>query len=207
MRHTTIRSTLGLVALAALVAAILAACGEKPRESGIQEAFAKHKDELYAIPGVNSITIYSGEGAGGDRIEISVYRGEKTPELEAAVPDEIEGYPVTIVERDPPEEHKVDIQGSIRSITSADVSAQEQGTVGSILVEGDPKDKVSIYDKASVAVTADTSIWLPMGEGKDFISFADLKEGDYVIVAFTGPVAESYPVQATAADIEVLPKI
>ena len=31
-----------------------------------------------------------------------------------------------------------------------------------------------------------------------------LHAGDRVAVTFTGPVAESYPVQATAADVELL---
>jgi len=182
--------------------AALLACGQPPK-TGIEQAFAAHKDELYAIPGVNSITIYSGQD--NDRIEISVLPGEKTPQIEAAVPDSIEGYPVTIVEREPPSPPTIDIEGTIRSIAPATAAGQSSGALGTIYVIAG-KSTGSTYDKASVKVTGDTSIWVPQGEGKEFLTFADLREGDFVIADFTGAVAESYPVQATAQDIEVLPK-
>jgi len=55
-----------------------------------------------------------------------------------------------------------------------------------------------------VRVTADSVVWAPEGEGRRSLAFSDLRAGDRVAVHFTGPVAESYPVQATAADVEVL---
>jgi len=205
VRRTAVIAMLAAVTFALVTAVTLAACnGDKNEKMGIEQAYAKHEKELRDIVGSATIAIYSGQG--NDRIEIQVDKGEKTAALEAAVPDEIEGYPVVIVEQEPYKPPPIDIQGTIKKITPSDVSGQEQGAAGSILVVAD-ETSGSTYDKASITITSDTTIWRPMGEGKDFITFADLREGDYVIVDLTGPVAESYPVQATAADIEVMPKI
>jgi Protein of unknown function (DUF3221) len=55
-----------------------------------------------------------------------------------------------------------------------------------------------------VRTTADTVVWAPAGEGRRSLVAGDLRAGLRVAVRFTGPVAESYPVQAVAADVEVL---
>lgn len=68
--------------------------------------------------------------------------------------------------------------------------------VGSFLVEGGEGD----YDKASVTVTADTVWYRRTADGYEVIDAptpADLT-GKRGAVRFTGAVAESYPVQATA---------
>jgi len=95
-----------------------------------------------------------------------------------------------------PPSDEPDITGIISSVT-----AQEGDTdlLGSILVEAtDSSD--GQYDMASVTVTPETEIY-------DTSSFTDqpvrvdfdaLAEGQLVAVVFTGPVAESYPVQAKA---------
>ncbi len=56
-------------------------------------------------------------------------------------------------------------------------------------------------DRAVVKVTSDTVIWMLKGGTG---TAADLGPGQFVSVWFDGPVAESYPVQATAADIRIL---
>lgn len=63
------------------------------------------------------------------------------------------------------------------------------------------------YDKASVKVTDKTVI--KIGEGKEAKEgkFSDIKKGTKLIVWFTGPVAESYPVQATAGKIVIMPVV
>ena len=43
-----------------------------------------------------------------------------------------------------------------------------------------------------------------MGEGRRELAASDLAVGQRVAVRFAGPVAESYPVQATAGDIEII---
>jgi hypothetical protein len=55
-------------------------------------------------------------------------------------------------------------------------------------------------DRALVTVTPDTGVWLSRG-GKGAV--ADLQAGQMVSVWFDGPVAESYPVQANAAQIAI----
>jgi len=69
-----------------------------------------------------------------------------------------------------------------------------------LLVVADPGSGSSV-DRASVRVTADTVVWTAEGARG---TAADLAVGEQVAVWFTGPVAESYPVQATAGVIQVL---
>jgi len=69
-----------------------------------------------------------------------------------------------------------------------------------LLVVADPGSSSSV-DRASVRVTADTVVW--MAEGSRGAA-ADLGAGEQVAVWFTGPVAESYPVQATAGVLQIL---
>jgi hypothetical protein len=83
------------------------------------------------------------------------------------------------------------------------ISAGAGPDQGSFLIVADPA-VASVVDRAMVRVTTDTVIWAPEGEGRHSLAFGDLSAGDRVAVRFTGPVAESYPVQATAADVEVL---
>lgn len=90
------------------------------------------------------------------------------------------------------------IRGAITVITPG------EGGLGAILVEG-PAGEGTSYDKASVNITGDTKLLLQRADGYGRITFADLKEGDAVEVWFTGAVAESYPVQATADTVVVVP--
>ncbi|HHY38988.1 MAG TPA: DUF3221 domain-containing protein [Clostridia bacterium] len=86
---------------------------------------------------------------------------------------------------------EIDIKGKITEVIVGD-----GGDVTGILVEGNPGD--GEYDKARVRIDEETRIL----EGKDGenLTSHDLKKGLTVEVIFTGPVAESYPVQATAND-------
>jgi hypothetical protein len=90
-----------------------------------------------------------------------------------------------------------DITGVVRDLTPGAAGAAV------LLVAADP-DVASSYDRASVRVTAQTTVWAPEGEGRTDLTAVDLAEGQRVAVRFTGPVAESYPVQATAGDVEIL---
>lgn len=115
-----------------------------------------------------------------------------------ATADDLGGSPPTGAAR-------YDIMGSVQRLdVDASVSAQEQGIVGAMLVVAPDGDTTSAYDQASVAITTETRIWRSVGEGAEELTIDDLSEGDMVIVQFTGPVAESYPVQATAGSIEIL---
>jgi hypothetical protein len=52
-----------------------------------------------------------------------------------------------------------------------------------------------------VRVTKDTAVWTPQGARG---VAADLARGELVAVWFSGPVAESYPVQAAAGAVQIL---
>lgn len=96
----------------------------------------------------------------------------------------------------PPKE-AASISGSITTVTPG------YGTLGSVLVEG-PTGASAAYDKASVNITASTTLLRKIADGYEGVSFADLDVGMRVDVWFTGPVAESYPVQATADAVVVV---
>jgi len=87
------------------------------------------------------------------------------------------------------------------------ISDKSEGTgdvLGTVLIEGVIEEDTT-YDKASVRVEGDTDIFQEEQDGTlTEGTFADLAEGQAVEAWFTGPVAESYPVQAKAAKIVIL---
>jgi len=91
-----------------------------------------------------------------------------------------------------------DIRGAITSISdgSGDV-------IGSVRIEGVIEEATS-YDKAVVRVESDTRIYRQVGNAMMEATFADLAVGQTVVAWFTGPVAESYPVQVKAAQIVIV---
>jgi len=97
----------------------------------------------------------------------------------------------------PPDEPP-SIRGTITTVTLG------SDGLGSILVEG-PIANGTTFDKASVRVIEDTEILLKGADGWGRFAFDGLAEGDTVEVWFTGPVAESYPVQATAGTLVLIP--
>ena len=94
-----------------------------------------------------------------------------------------------------------DIQGRITDILPGD--GQYKDFLGTIRIEGEPVTSTS-YDKAVVTVTRSTRMWKKSGEGYVAATWDDLKFGALVQAKFTGPVRESYPVQADAAEIVIL---
>ena len=68
-----------------------------------------------------------------------------------------------------------------------------------ILIEGEKQEDTE-YDKASVTVTDETEIFKSEGAA----SADALQAGVRVEVEMAGPVAESYPVQGTAAVVRIL---
>jgi len=59
------------------------------------------------------------------------------------------------------------------------------------------------FDKASLAITKDTTILKPVGDGYQVVTLEEPIEGLFVDAWVTGPVRESYPIQADA-DVVVL---
>jgi hypothetical protein len=70
--------------------------------------------------------------------------------------------------------------------------------IGSIRVEANPSDSAG-SDKAVVRITQGTTIV----RGDSGADFNVLSRGQWVRVWFTGPVRESYPVQADAARVQI----
>jgi beta-N-acetylhexosaminidase len=91
---------------------------------------------------------------------------------------------------------KFDIRGEITKLTLKDGSK-----IANILVEGKIHEDAS-YDKASVYVGEKTKIYQANTNKK--LTISDLKEGSQVEIIFTGPVRESYPVQADAEIIRII---
>ncbi|MCX7771380.1 MAG: hypothetical protein N2202_09940 [Proteobacteria bacterium] len=60
----------------------------------IEDVLKEHTDKLMSIPGV----IGTAQGICDGKPCIKVYLREKTPALEQKIPDNIEGYPVSIEE-------------------------------------------------------------------------------------------------------------
>jgi beta-N-acetylhexosaminidase len=104
-------------------------------------------------------------------------------------------------DKDRPE--KADIRGKVSRITPANDDVKKRGFVGNVLVEG-VKEETTNYDKAAILVTTKTTITKKTDKEKKACKFEDIKKGAKVQVDFTGPVAESYPVQATAKSIVIL---
>jgi beta-N-acetylhexosaminidase len=100
------------------------------------------------------------------------------------------------------DEKKVSIRGSLASAGQASEEEKKTGLLGNLLVEG-TKDKDAEYDKAMVKVTKGTKIYRQIGGELREASFDDLKGGVKVEIWFQGPVAESFPVQATAGKIVI----
>ncbi len=93
-----------------------------------------------------------------------------------------------------------DVRGTIVRLTKAD---GQKNVLGRVLIEGTQESNTQV-DKASVTVTTQTRLFRKEGEELEPAAFADLKEGQRVEACFAGPVLESYPVQATAAEIIIL---
>jgi hypothetical protein len=60
----------------------------------IEAVRRRHEDELMALPQVNAV----GEGRRGDEPILTVHVTTKSPEVEEAIPNRIEGFDVEVVE-------------------------------------------------------------------------------------------------------------
>src|SRR3954452_20022527 len=99
---------------------------------------------------------------------------------------------------------KPDIYGAASKVKPADDEAKKRGLVGSLFVEA-PKDAKYAYDKAAVRFTDKTKFQKQNGKLVEDAKLEDIKEGTMISIWFTGPVAESYQVQAIAGKVLIFP--
>lgn len=103
------------------------------------------------------------------------------------------------------DEDKISIRGMPISVAPATDEEKQAGIIGTMLVEG-TKAKDTEHDKAFIKITKTTKIFIKSGKDLKPAKFEDLKGGQKMEVQFVGPVAESFPVQATAGKIVILPR-
>lgn len=105
------------------------------------------------------------------------------------------------VDGEPKPHERVNIRGTITTIEVLD-GVGTAGVLARILIESPPGEETE-YDRAWVEVIEDTDLSF---DGETFAppTLRDLEPGRSVQVVFTGPVRESYPVQAVARTILIL---
>lgn len=93
------------------------------------------------------------------------------------------------------------ITGAVTSLVAGD------GRPASFLVEGpNPQPSGAISDKAQVNIPPTTMFFGANGKAASLESISRISKGTQVRVWFQGPVAESYPVQASAMAVQIVSK-
>jgi hypothetical protein len=174
------------------------------RSVRVADVLKDHDAELRSVPGVQSLGTHSGSG---ESAHIVVYVDKVTPALRAAIPATLDGYRVDIEAQAvlPPSPPK--LVGEVDDVIAATPTQAAAGIVGVLTIEGDlykVGDGMSQPSPCAllVRVPSTVQIWRPQGEGKEFITFTEVRVGDTVAATLTaapGTKARS----ATAADIEV----
>ena len=210
MNRKTIIAVVAVVLLAgAGVAALVVwpavrdATGDLGEQSGVDAALAAHETQLRAVPGLTMLGTYS---APGEPPYIIVKVEEITPEVRAAVPETLDGYRV-VLQKDVPPTSPPLLAGEVTRVRAATASEAAAGLAGSLVVAGDYYSKGLGFENAeprtvTVEVPVAVQVWRPMGEGKDFITFAEIRPGDRVQVTLTERLAKGARA-ASAADVEV----
>lgn len=103
---------------------------------------------------------------------------------------------------------EADILGTVTEVVKLPhEGSSDEGTaerIGSVLLEEEP-DEESGSQKDSVSVTKATKLFERHGQDLTPVAFDHLNVGQRARAWYTGPVAESYPRQATAKVIVVHP--
>lgn len=96
-----------------------------------------------------------------------------------------------------------DIRGVITAVREAHPSQVSRGTRVILQIEG-AKESNTSHDRATVTITAKTKIVLKSDGGQKPSALSAFAVGQKVEARFTGPILESYPVQATAESVTIL---
>ena len=99
-----------------------------------------------------------------------------------------------------PETVSIDIRGVVTSLARGGPGG---GALGTLRIEGG-KQEDTRYGKAVVTLTPATQIYQREPSGRGRVTVEALRLGDKVEVRFTGPVAATRPVQATAGEVLIL---
>lgn len=81
--------------------------------------------------------------------------------------------------------------------------ASNNGPVAGFFIQGDSNVNMP-FDQASVRITDETKIYKKQGSEMVLVSVDNISAGTVAEVYFEGPIAESYPVQATAGKIVIV---
>jgi hypothetical protein len=103
---------------------------------------------------------------------------------------------------EPPKKEKEKMP-DIRGVVTSLARGGRSGAAATLRIAGS-KQADTRYDKAVVTLTAETRIYQKEPYGRGLVPLESLRLGDKVEVRFAGPAAESYPVQARAAEILIL---
>ena len=108
------------------------------------------------------------------------------------------------VDADPFPNTKIDIRGSVMEISVPDNGNGNEEIVAVLLIEGQAEEDTNV-DKAWLTIA--TGTFIGHIDGDDFVevAFSEIEPGQTVEAIFAGPVAESYPVQAHARALLILP--
>jgi hypothetical protein len=91
-----------------------------------------------------------------------------------------------------------DFNGFITDVNTID----NKDVIGSVAVESHA-DK--LLEKYVITVTTDTALFQQVGDDFQAISFDDLEVKQWLQIWFDGPVMESWPMQAKALQIVIIP--
>jgi hypothetical protein len=174
------------------------------RNVRVADVLKDHDAELRGVPGVQSLGTHSG---GGEPAHIVVYVDEVTPALRAAIPATLDGYGVDVEAQPVLPQSPPKLVGIVNDVTPATPKQAAAGIVGVLTIEG---DLYKVGDGMSkpfprtllVRVPSSVRIWRPQGEGKEFITFAEVRAGDTANATLT-TVPGTRARSATAADVEV----
>lgn len=95
-----------------------------------------------------------------------------------------------------------EVRGVVTAVTPADAGETGSERLGTLRVEENPADS-SGSAKWVLTITGNTIVLMRPGEMTEPASFQRLVIGQRVDAWVTGPVAESYPMQATASHLLV----
>jgi hypothetical protein len=169
----------------------------------VDDVLKEHDAELRSVPGVQSLGTHSG---GAEPAHIVVYVKKVTPAVRAAVPATLDGYRVDVEAEPALPPSPPMMVGIVTNVTAATPQQAAAGVAGVLTIEGDLYkagygESTPSPQTLLVRVPTTVQIWRPQGEGKEFISLADVRVSETANAQLTA-VPKPGARRATAADLE-----